>query len=53
MAFKALKDTMRSTAALSAAIEAVDKKCRGTGATVENYLRLAQIVRRYSFNRYH
>jgi hypothetical protein len=53
MAFKALKDTTRSTAALSAAIEAVDKKCRGTGATVENYLRLAQIVRRYSFNRYH
>jgi hypothetical protein len=50
MAFKALRDTTRSAPALSAAIEAVDKKCR---ATVENYLRLAQIVRRYSFNRYH
>jgi hypothetical protein len=51
-AFKALRDTKPSSA-LSAAIEAVDRKCRGTGATVENYLRVAQIVRRYSFNRYH
>jgi len=49
-AFKALRDMRRSAPALSAAIEAVDRKCRGT---VENYLRLAQIVRRYSFNRYH
>jgi hypothetical protein len=50
MAIKALRDTTRSAPALWAAIEAVDKKCP---ATVENYLRLAQIVRRYSFNRYH
>jgi KAP-like P-loop domain-containing protein len=52
MACEMLSDTMRSAPALLAAIEAVDRKSRG-GATVENYLRLAQIVRRYSFNRYH
>lgn len=50
MAFKPLRDATRSAPALAAAIEAIDKKCP---ATVENYLRLAQIVRRYSFNRYH
>jgi len=50
LALKTFRDTTRSAPALSVAIEAVDKKC---SATVENYLRLAQIVRRYSFNRYH
>jgi hypothetical protein len=51
--FKALSDMAKSAPALAAAIAAVDGKCFGSGGTVENYLKLAQIVRRYSFNRYH
>jgi KAP family P-loop domain len=51
--FKTLRDAIGWAPALGPAIEAVDEKCRKTSATVENYLKLAQIIRRYSFNRYH
>jgi KAP family P-loop domain len=50
---KKLRDAVAWAPALAPAIEAVDEKCRKSSATVENYLKLAQIVRRYSFNRYH
>ena len=49
---KILRDAIAWAPALGPAIEAVDDKCRNSSATVENYLKLAQIVRRYSFNRY-
>jgi hypothetical protein len=35
---------------LGEAISSVEQLCRPTGATVENYLKMARIVRRYSFN---
>jgi hypothetical protein len=38
---------------LGLAIQSVDRLCRPKGATVEIYLKLARVVRRYSFNRYH
>jgi hypothetical protein len=50
---KALRNAVQWAPALGPAIDAVDEKCRKSSGTVENYLELAQIVRRYSFNRYH
>jgi ribosomal protein L35 len=38
---------------LQEAIRKVDELCKPGGATVENYLSMARIVRRYSFNKYH
>jgi hypothetical protein len=38
---------------LGLAIQAVDGLCQPKGATVETCLKLARVVRRYSFNRYH
>jgi len=42
---------VRQEPALSAAVSAVDGLC-GPGATVEAYLDMARLIRRYSFNRY-
>jgi hypothetical protein len=50
---KALRNAVQWAPALGPAIHAVDEKCLKGSATVENYLKLAQVVRRYSFNRYH
>jgi KAP family P-loop domain len=50
---KALRNAVQWAPALGPAIDAVDEKCRKSSGTVESYLKLAQIVRRYSFNRYH
>jgi hypothetical protein len=50
---KALRNAVQWAPALGPAIDAVDEKCGKSSGTVENYLKLAQIIRRYSFNRYH